>query len=149
MATQLTARDQLDITAIKLNAVYFQKYNEFDNQPGIATVTSPIFKTIRTNLAAYYQETFAGVGYFRKTSETDSNVYDRTIVRNNLTTLLDEYTLNELMSKEYFETSNELHPVLTNTMTNLTSSAMKSQNLTGFGLFRGGFTQTLTADGQP
>lgn len=147
MSIQLTAREQLDITAIKLNKVYFQSIAEEQSHPGLATVKSPIFKEMTTNLAAYYQDTYGGVGYFTSTNETDSNFYDRTDVRNQLTVLLNEYTKNVKMSKMYFETADQLHPVLKESMANISRNAFKTQNLTGFGLFRGGFSTTRTADG--
>ena len=149
MSTVLTARDNLDITAVKLNTVFLQKYNEQNSNPSLATVRSPLFKTMNTNLAAWFQETFAGVGYFRSTNETDNNVYDRTIVKNLLTAPMEERTLNIPMSKRYFETSNELHPILTATMQDFARKALRTQDRVGFGLYRGGFTSVRTPDGAP
>ncbi len=114
--------------------------------PGIATAqTAEIFKPMQFDRNAYIEEVFAGGGLYQSIGETQAVPVGPMDVANKMTTIVKDYADSREISKDWFE--DNLHNVWSRTVADMATKALRTQDSEAFGLFRGAFTTTLTADG--
>lgn len=134
------------IVQTELDDVFYQTFNEFTAFPGQATVdTSEVFKTISVTNAAYIEEVFSGVGLFSPTNELQPVATANPSVANKYTVYPVTYTNGITLSKQWFD--DNMHGVWAKTVQDFARKARVTMDTVGFGVFRGAFTTTLTADG--
>ncbi len=141
-----TEAQNFAIVQTELDNVFFQKFQYDATEPGIATArTGEIFKPINTEHASYIQEVFAGSGLFPKIGETQAVPVSTPHVTNKQTTLVNDYAQSIPISKDLFD--DNMFGTWSRTVEDFARKALITQDNNAFGLFRGAFTTTLTADG--
>lgn len=135
------------IVRTELDFVFFQEF-EYDSttDPGIATARSAeLFKPQHTTHAAEVYEVFKGVGLYTQTAETGNVALDTPKVANKVFVNVLDWTKGVELSKDMFD--DNMHGVWSRIVSEMALKARVTQDYNAFGLFRGAFTTTLTADG--
>ncbi len=141
-----TEAQNFAIVQVELNSVFFQRFDELESMPSLATAkTGEIFKPLETTMAAYNEEVFKGTGLFPKIGETTTIPLSTPKVANKLTTYISDFANGIELSKNLFD--DNLHGVWAESVRDFADSARRTQDQNAFGVFRGAFTSTLTADG--
>lgn len=135
------------ITQTQLDAVFYQNFEYDTNYPGVATAsTGAIFKPITTEHSAWIQSVNKGSGYFPAIGETQAVPLSTPQVTYQQTTLVKDFAQGIDISKDLFD--DNMHGVWAKDVADFAMVARATQDYTAFGIFRGAFTTTLTADGQ-
>ncbi len=114
--------------------------------PGIATAkTGELFKVINTEHSAYIQEVFKGSGLFPVVGEIQAVPVTTPHVTNKQTILIQDFANSLPISKDLFD--DNMFATWAHSVKDFALKARVTQDNTAFGLFRGAFTTTLTADG--
>lgn len=135
------------IVRTELDFVFFQEF-EYDatTEPGIATASSgELFKPQQTTHAAEIYEVFKGVGLYSQTAETGNVALDTPKVANKVFVNVLDWTKGVELSKDMFD--DNMHGVWARIVADMATKARVTQDFNAFGIFRGAFTTTLTADG--
>lgn len=135
------------IVRTELDFVFFQEF-EYDatTEPGIATAASgELFKVQNTTHAAEIYEVFKGVGLYSQTAETGNVALDTPKVANKVFVNVLDWTKGIELSKDMFD--DNMHGTWARIVADMASKARVTQDYNAFGVFRGAFTTTLTADG--
>ncbi len=141
-----TEAQNFSIVQTELDAVFFQRWDAPETFPGFArATTAEIFKPIETTHAAYIQSINKGSGLFPKIGETVAVPMSVPRVTNKQTTTIATFAQGINISKQLFD--DNMHGVWAEDVKNFAMVARLTQDQNAFGLFRGGFTTTLTADG--
>lgn len=141
-----TEAQNLAITRTELDFVFFQQFDYDNTMPGIATANSgELFKPQMTTHAAEIYEIFKGVGYYSQTGETQTVPLDVPKVANKVFVNVLDWTKGVELSKDMFD--DNLHGVWSRIVADMATKARVTQDYNAFGLWRGAFTTTLTADG--
>ena len=136
------------IVQTELDFVFFQNFDYDATDPGIATAQSgELFKPQQTTHAAEIFEIFKGVGLFNQTAELGNVVLDTPKVANKVFINVLDWTKGVELSKDMFD--DNMHGVWARIVADMGLKARVTQDYNAFGLWRGAFTTTLTADGQP
>lgn len=134
------------ITRTQLDAVFFQNFDSDEMIPGRATAnTSALFKPIQTEHSAWIQQINKGSGYFSPIGETQTVPLSTPHVTNQQTIVVQDWANSIQISKDLFD--DNLHGVWSKDVEDFSMVARSTQNNAAFGVFRGAFTTTLTADG--
>lgn len=134
------------IVRTELDFVFMQEFGYDDTTPGIATANSgELFKPQYTTHAAEIYEVFKGVGYYSQTGEVGTVPLDTPKVANKVFVNVLDWTKGVELSKDMFD--DNMHGVWARIVADMARKARVTQDYNAFGLFRGGFTTTLTADG--
>lgn len=131
----------------ELDFVFFQEF-EYDatTEPGIATASSgDLFKPQNTTHAAEIYEVFKGVGLYTQTGEVQTIPLDTPKVANKVFVNVLDWTKGVELSKDMFD--DNMHGVWARIVADMATKARVTQDYNAFGIFRGAFTTTLTADG--
>ena len=94
---------------------------------------------------AYIEEIYKGSPLYSTTAETGGVGSFTPTVGNKLITAVKDYTMSCELSKDLFD--DNLHNVWSKTVADMARKARVTQDREAFGIFRGAFTTTLTADG--
>lgn len=114
--------------------------------PNIATaLTGEIFKVTDTTHAAYIGNVHQGPGLFTKIGEVEVAPSNPVKTANKWTVTIAKFASGVTISKDLF--SDDLHGEVQRDITEFAYSARQTQDQNAFGIFRGAFTTTLTADG--
>lgn len=141
-----TEAQNFSIVQTELDTVFFQQFQYDASQPGIATAnTGVIFKPLTTTHAAYIGQINKSVGLFPIIGETTTVPLDTPSVRNKYTILIKDFAKGIEISKDLFD--DNMHGVWAEDVRQLALKARVTQDYHAFGIFRGAFTTTLTADG--
>jgi Mu-like prophage major head subunit gpT len=141
-----TEAQNLAITRTELDGVFFPEYEYDSTYPSIATAkTEAIFKPVMTTHSAYIHSVNKGVGLFSKIGETQTVPLATPRVTNKQTVLVNDYAQGIDLSKDFFD--DNLFGVWSMEVKDMALKARVTQDSEAFGLFRGAFTTTLTADG--
>lgn len=136
----------LDITRTALDAVFFQNFEYDTNYPGVATASTPaVFKQIETEHSAWIQSVNKGSGLFPIIGETQPVPTQVPRVTNKQTNLIKDFASSIEISKDLFD--DNLHGVWAKDVADFAQVARITQDYNAFGVYRGAFTTTLTADG--
>lgn len=136
------------IVRTELDFVFFQEFDYDATDPGIATAQSgELFKPQYTTHAAEIFEIFKGVGLYNQTSEIGNIALDTPKVGNKVFVNVLDWTKGVDLSKDMFD--DNMHGVWSRIVADMGLKARVTQDYNAFGLWRGAFTTTLTADGQP
>ncbi len=136
----------LAIVRTELDAVFFQEFNYDDSNPVMTRCTNPmIFKQETTDKAFDIEEVFRGTNLFPIITETQTVPTSTPKVANKITTAIKDFAESVELSKDLFD--DNMFGVWSRVVTNLAENARISQDANAFKIFRGGFTTTLTADG--
>lgn len=134
------------IVRTELDFVFFQEFQYDATEPGIATAGSgELFKPQYTTHAAEIYEVFKGVGLYSQTAETGTVPLDTPKVANKVFVNVLDWTKGVELSKDMFD--DNMHGVWSRIVSDMATKARVTQDYNAFGLFRGAFTTTLTADG--
>ncbi len=141
-----TEAQNFAIVQTELDTVFYQNF-EYPNSPwGWATAaTEAVFKQVETSQASYITETFKGTGLFSSINELQTVPTSTPSVANKQTTLVDTFADSIEISKQLFD--DNMHGVWSRTVSNFAEMARTSQDRHAFGIYRGAFTTSLTADG--
>ncbi len=143
-----TEAQNFAVVQTELDSVFYQRFDELEPYPSLATArTAELFKPIETDHAAYIEEVYKGSGFFPKIGETTSVPMSVPKVANKLTTLVTDFAQGINISKNLFD--DNMHNVWAETVRDFADKARLTQDFNQFGLLRGAFTTTLTADGSP
>lgn len=141
-----TESQNFSIVQTELDAVFFQRFDLNQKFPGVAhATTAEIFKPIQTTHAAWIQSINKGSGLFPAVGETATVPLSTPHVTNKQTTLIQTFAQAIDISKQLFD--DNMHGVWAEDVRDFADVAMQTQDYTAFGLFRNGFTTSLTADG--
>jgi hypothetical protein len=141
-----TEAQNFSIVQTELDKVFFQQFDYDETFPGVAhATTAEIFKPQETTHAAWIQSINKGSGLFPAIGETQTVPLSTPKVTNKQTTLVNTYAQGIDISKQLFD--DNMHGVWANDVRDFALQARNTQDYTAFGLFRGGFTTALTADG--
>jgi hypothetical protein len=134
------------IVQTELDTVYFQNFEYDSGSPGIATAnTGMIFKPVETTHAAYIGQINKGTGLYKNLTETQTIPLSTPAVRNKYTILVNDWGDGIEISKNLFD--DNMHGVWAEDVRQFALMGRVTQDYNAFGLFRGAFTTTLTADG--
>lgn len=137
---------QLAITRTELDDVFFQRFEYDATTPEQATARTPqIFKPIETDSSAYIEEVYMGSPLFSAIGEIDSVPNSVPHVANKYFAYVQDFAQSIRISKDLFDDNK--HGVWAETVKDFAMVARVTQDQTAFGIFRGAFTTTLTADG--
>ena len=142
-----TEQQNAAIVRTELDFVFFQEF-EYDatTEPGIATAASgELFKPQQTTHAAEIYEVFKGVGLYSQTGEVQAVALDTPKVANKVFVNVLDWTKGVELSKDMFD--DNMHGVWARIVADMATKARVTQDYNAFGVFRGAFTTTLTADG--
>lgn len=141
-----TEAQNFSIVQTELDAVFFQKFDLNDTFPGVARATTgEIFKPQETTHAAWIQSINKGSGLFPSIAEAATVPLSTPRVTNKQTTLINTYAQGISISKQLFD--DNMHGVWAKDVQDFALQALNTMDNTAFGLFRTGFTTSLTADG--
>jgi hypothetical protein len=141
-----TEAQNFSIVQTELDAVFFQQFDYDEVFPGVAhATTAEIFKPQDTTHAAWIQSVNKGAGLFPAIGETVSVPLSIPHVTNKQTTQIVTYAQGIDISKQLFD--DNMHGVWAADVADFALKAKDTQDYTAFGLFRTGFTTSLTADG--
>ena len=98
-----------------------------------------------TTHAAEIYEVFKGVGLYSQTGEIQAVAIDTPKVANKVFVNVLDWTKGVELSKDMFD--DNLHGVWARIVADMATKARVTQDYNAFGIFRGAFTTTLTADG--
>lgn len=134
------------IVRTELDFVFYQELEYDTSNPTIATAnTGELFKPMHTTHAAEIYEVYGGVGLYSQTAETQTVPLDTPKVTNKVFVNVLDWTKGVELSKNMFD--DNMHGVWADIVKDMAMKARITQDYNAFGLFRGGFTTTLTADG--
>jgi len=140
-----TEQQNFAIVQTELDTVFFQEFAYDATDPGVASAKSgELFKPVQTTHAAYIGEVNKAVGLFQQTGEVGQVPLDTPHVTNKYTILVLDYTKGIEISKNLFD--DNMHGVWSEDVKDFALKARVTQDFNAFGLFRGAFTTTLTAD---
>ncbi len=134
------------IVRTELDSVFFQEFNYEDSNPVMTNCKNAmIFRQETTDLAYDIEEIYRGVNLFPIISETQTVPTSTPKVANKITTSIKDFAESVELSKNLFDDNK--FGVWSRTVTDLALKARVSADANAFKIFRGGFTTTLTADG--
>lgn len=143
-----TEAQNFAIVQTELDSVFFQNFEYDRTEPGIATArTTELFKPLEITHAAYIEEIFKGSQLFSAIGETAAVPVATPKVANKLTTYILDFAQGIELSKDMFD--DNMHGVWAKAVEDFAQVARVTQDANAFGLWRGAFTTTLTADGSP
>ncbi len=141
-----TEAQNFSIVQTELDKVFFQEFDYNEAFPGVAhATTAEIFKPQETTHAAWIQSINKGSGLFPAVGETQSVPLSTPHVTNKQTTQVLTFAQGIDISKQLFD--DNMHGVWAEDVRDFALKARDTQDYNAFGLFRTGFTTTLTADG--
>lgn len=141
-----TEAQNFSIVQTELDKVFFQSFDYDETFPGVAhATTASIFKPQETTHAAWIQSINKGSGLFSAIGETATVPLSTPQVTNKQTTLIATFAQGIDISKQLFD--DNMHGVWAADVRDFAEQAKNTQDFTAFGLFRNGFTTSLTADG--
>ncbi len=141
-----TEAQNFSIVQTELDKVFFQEFDYNEAFPGVAhATTAEIFKPQETTHAAWIQSINKGSGLFPAIGETQAVPLSTPHVTNKQTTQILTFAQGIDISKQLFD--DNMHGVWAEDVRDFAVKARDTQDYTAFGLFRGGFTTVLTADG--
>lgn len=141
-----TEAQNFSIVQTELDKVFFQSFDYDDTFPGVAhATTAEIFKPQETTHAAWIQSINKGSGLFPAVGETAAVPLSTPKVTNKQTTQILTFAQGIDISKQLFD--DNMHGVWAEDVKDFAQKAKDTQDYTAFGLFRTGFTTSLTADG--
>lgn len=136
------------IVRTELDRVFRQEFDYATNQPNYCTAATPeVFKQQTIDRAAFIQEVYAGPGLFQPVSEIQATPTDLPRVANKQTTFIQDWANGIELSKDLFD--DNMHQVWSNSVKEMALMARVTMDANAFKIYRGAFTTTLTADGQP
>lgn len=136
----------LAIVRTELDSVFFQEFNYEDSNPVMTTCKNAmIFRQETTDLAFDIEEVFRGVNLYQIITETQTVPTSTPKVANKITTQIKDFALSVELSKDMFDDNK--FGTWSRIVTDMALKARVSQDANAFKIFRGGFTTTLTADG--
>lgn len=139
-------QQNLIIIRTELDGVFFQEFEDQQAMPGRATAqTAEIFKPITITNGAYIYAVNKGVGLFDKIDELASVPQEVPKVTNKATIYPAMFAKSILLSKQLFD--DNMWGVWQRDVREMAEKARITMDFTAFGLFRGAFGTTLTADG--
>jgi len=136
----------LAIVRTELDSVFYQEFNYEDSNPVMTNCKNAlIFRQESTDRAFDIEEVYRGVNLFPIITETQTVPTSTPKVANKITTQIKDFAESVELSKDLFD--DNMHGVWSRTVQDLALKARVSQDANAFKIFRGGFTTTLTADG--
>lgn len=134
------------VVKTELDAIFVQEY-EYAVGPGLATAETPeIFKQMSIDNSAHIEEVLSGGGgYWQVKGEEQPVPQSSPRVANKATYTSVTFANSLQISKEFFD--DQLHGTYSAMVRKFAGNARSTRDKTAFGLFRGSFTTTLTADG--
>ena len=140
-----TSAQNFAVVQTELDSVFMQEF-DFQMGPGNATATtSQVFKQRTTDRASDITETFFGIGAFSKVTESQNVPLKTPQVKNKQTTLIADFAAGIEISKNMFD--DDQHDDIAEIVRQFAENARVAMDSNAFGIFRGAFTTTLTADG--
>ncbi len=134
------------IVQTELDTVFFQQFEYDSSTPGIATAnTGAIFKMLTIDRAAYIGEINKATGLYSIIGETQTVPLGTPHVTNKYTILIKDFAEGIEISKDLYD--DNMHGVWAEDVRQFALMGRVTQDQYAFGLFRGAFTTTLTADG--
>lgn len=134
------------VTRTELDSVFYQNFEYADSTPEMATAQdADIFPVTQTDGSGIFYEVYGGVPLFVQTGETNQVANSTPKVANKVFVQVLDWTQSVYLSKDMFDDNR--HDVWSRTIADLARKGRITQDYNAFGLFRGGFTTTLTADG--
>ena len=141
-----TEAQNFSIVQTELDKVFFQSFDYDETFPGVAhATTAQIFKPQDTTHAAWIQSINKGSGLFPAIGETATVPLSTPHVTNKQTTAILTFAQGIDISKQLFD--DNMHGVWAEDVRDFALKAKDTQDYNAFGLFRNGFTTSLTADG--
>lgn len=141
-----TEAQNFAVVQTELDTVFYQNFDYDNTTPGIATAnSSELFKPLQTTHASHIAEIFKGSGLFPKIGEVQAVPLSTPSVTNKQTILVKDFAQGIEISKDLFD--DNMHGVWARAVADFALVARVSQDQNAFGVFRGAFTTTLTADG--
>lgn len=146
MQPTLTEQLNFDVVQTELDDVFFQRFDELETLPSLATSRSGnVFKVIDTTHAAYIEMVGKGSGLIPQIGETTVLPTQSPSVRNKVTTYVNDYGTAIPLSKNFFD--DNMHNVWAEFVRDFADAARVTQDYLAFSIFRGAFTTTLINDG--
>jgi phage major head subunit gpT-like protein len=135
-----------NVVKTALDTVFMQEFNG-RTHPGYVDATSPsVFKQDTIDRAAAIAETFRGTGLWEAKAEEADVKSGAVKVGNTQTFIVSEYAKSIDISKNFFD--DEQHGVYEKMVRDMGETGRITRDMNAFGLYRGAFTTTLTADGK-
>jgi len=129
-----------------VDEVFYENLSQRGNFPGTATAENgKLFKVTNTTHAAYIGEVGAGTGLWSAIGEVTVIPEATPRVANKYTIAVQDFAQGISMSKDWFD--DQMHDVWQESVARFAIMANITRDTNAFGLFRGAFTTTLTADG--
>lgn len=141
-----TEAQNFAIVQTELDNVFYQEFNYESSNPVMTTAKDErIFKQITIDRAAYIEEVYKGGQLYPVISETQTVPAQVPQVANKFTSYIKDFADSRELSKNLFD--DNMHGVWAATVRDMAENARITQDQNAFGIFRGAFTTTLTADG--
>lgn len=143
----LTDQQNLAVVRTELDTVFFQTFDHEGNAgTSMASAdTGSLFKQQPLDRLAYIGQVNLMPGLFTQIGEEQTVPEANVRVANKYTVNVADFGSSITPSKDFFD--DNMHGVWAEDVRQLALSARFTQNQTAFGLWRGAFTTTLTADG--
>ncbi len=136
----------LAIVRTELDSVFFQEFNYEDSNPVMTNCRNAmIFRQETTDKAFDIEEVLRGVNLYSVITESQTVPQSIPRVANKITTQVKDFAMGVDLSKDMFD--DNMHGVWARIVQDMALKARVSADQNAFKIFRGGFTTTLTADG--
>lgn len=134
------------VVQTELDAIFVQEY-EYPVYPGMATASTPeIFKQVSVDNAAHIEAVLSGGGgLWQAKGEQQAVPQASPRVANKVTYNVLTFANSIPLSKEFFD--DNMHGTYTSMVKKFAEDARATRDQFAFGIYRGAFTTTLTADG--
>jgi len=134
------------VVKTQLDAIFVQEY-DYPVGPGMATAETPsIFKQYRIDNSAHIEQVLSGGGgFWQVKGEEDAVPQSSPRVANQATYVASTLANSLQISKEFFD--DNMHNTYAEMVRKFATNAKATRDKNAFGIYRGAFTTTLTADG--
>lgn len=144
--SNVTSAINPNVVKTALDKVFMQEFNG-KMHPGYVDAQSPsVFKQETIDRAAIVTEVFKGTGLWDAKAEEADVKSGSVRVGNQQTFVVTEYAKSIDISKNFFD--DEQHGVYSKMVADMGETGRITRDSNAFGLYRGAFTTTLTADGK-
>jgi len=134
-----------DVVKTALDAVVFQNYDVPQGPDTATALTAGVFRQSTLDRQAVILEVFKGVGLFETRQEEQDVPQDTPRIGDKITFEVVNFAKEVQISKNFFDDS--MFDAVAEMMEDFGNMAAITRDVTAFGIYRGAFTTTLTADG--
>jgi len=135
-----------DVVKTELDSVFQQEFNNVDTLPGwVDETSSKVFVQDTTDMGAVQEEVFKPTGFWDNKSEEEDAKLDTPRIGNKITTTILNPAQHVEIPKNFFD--DQMHGSYEKMVKDFARKARLTKTRNAFGIYRGAFDSTTTADG--